>query len=67
MNGTQTLAVRMLAYVRERAKVEGVAFCLPVAFFYEAIRTGANPIFGVVHDGARMVRDEQEPHVGFFT
>lgn len=60
------LAGKMLAYVRDRARIEGVEFGLTLGFFAQAIRMGINPIFGVRHDGARMTGDDQEPHHGYF-
>ncbi len=60
------LAVKIRDYVKKRAKVEGVEFKLSLEFFEQAVMFGANPIFGVVHDGKKMLRDEQEPRKGFF-
>jgi hypothetical protein len=59
------LAVQLRDHIKARAKVEGVGFDLPLSMFEQAVALGAKT-FGVVHDGQRMIRDEQEPHPGFF-
>ena len=61
-----TLAKQLHDYIRHRAKAEKVVFDLPVSMFAGALSMGCNPIFGVVHDGRRMLWDEQEPWPGYF-
>lgn len=51
-------------YIRDRAAVEGVGFSLPFSIFTAAVSRGAK-VFGVVHDGQRMLFDEQEPFEGY--
>jgi hypothetical protein len=60
-----TLAQIIHDYIKLRASHEGVAFALPVRFFRDALTIGARPIFGVEHDGKRILSDEQEPYPGF--
>jgi hypothetical protein len=52
-------------YIKRRAKVEGVDFGLNVAFFEGVLDSGVTLIFGVEHDGKRILRDYQEPYPGF--
>lgn len=64
-NRPMTLAEQLQTYIRRRAKVEGVKFDLPLEIFERAVKAGAKT-FGVVHDGEKMLHDEQEPYPGFF-
>jgi len=61
----KTLAEQLHEYLKLRAQKEGVHFDLPREFSEKAAAVGAK-IFGVVHDGRHMLRDEQEPCEGFF-
>ena len=59
------LAEQIRNYIRHRAKQEGVEFRLSLSIFEKAVACGAI-IFGVHHDGEKMLRDDQEPYPGFF-
>jgi hypothetical protein len=59
------LSVQLRDYIRRRAHVEGVGFDLSLELFEKAVSVGAE-VFGIVHDGTRMLYDEQEPYDGFF-
>lgn len=61
-----SLAENMMEYIKRRAAQEGVKFDLPLSLFRECAEHGINPVFGVHHDGKRMLRDDQEPYPGFF-
>jgi len=61
-----SLAKRIMDYIKARAAKEGVGFSLPLSIFEEAVSINA-VIFGVHHDGNRMLRDDQEPEPGFFS
>jgi hypothetical protein len=64
---TSALARRIWAYLRERAKAEGLRFDQPdEGLIHLVLRAGGNPIDGVHHDGRKMLRDDQEPREGFF-
>ena len=60
------LAENMMEYIKRRAAVEGVGFDLPLSMFQECAEHGINPVFGVHHDGEKMLADDQEPYPGFF-
>lgn len=59
------LAEQLHSYIECRAKVEGVPFQLSLEYFESAVTIAAK-VFGVVHDGERMLFDEKEPYEGFF-
>lgn len=59
------LAVQLRDYIRDRASVEGVGFDLALSLFIMAVLRGMF-VFGVHHDGKRMLRDDQEPYPGYF-
>jgi hypothetical protein len=61
-----TLAEKMMEYIKRRAAVEGVGFDLPLDLFEDCVEGGVNPVFGVYHDGEKMLSDAQEPYPGFF-
>lgn len=59
------LAVQLRDYIRDRAAVEGAGFDLSLEFFGFAVLQNYW-VFGVYHDGKRLLRDEQEPYPGYF-
>ncbi len=63
---TSKLAVDLMNYIKKRAVVENVKFDLPLSLFHTCVVNRASPVFGVHHDGRRMLRDDQEPYEGFF-
>ena len=59
------LAVELRDYIRDRAAVEGQVFALPLVVFQAAVVLRWW-VFGVHHNGRRMIRDERQPHRGYF-
>lgn len=59
------LAVLLRDYIRDRAAVEQQSFDLPLSLFAMAVLRGMF-VFGLHHDGKRLVRDDQEPYPGYF-
>ncbi len=65
MTTNYRLARQIRDYVRDRAKIEGALFDLPLGLFNEAVHLGAAAIFGVYYDEVRILGDYQEPHPGY--
>jgi hypothetical protein len=59
------VAEELCEYMKIRAAVEEMSFNLPFDFFVQAVKY-ATDVFGVYHDGERLLFDEQEPYEGFF-
>ena len=53
------LAELLHLYLQHRAEVEGVDFALPLSYFQGAVIL-CRIIFGVEHDGERLLRDHRE-------
>lgn len=61
------LGNRLNAYLRDRARVEGVGYELSPEFFISAFHAGARTMFGVcICDHGEMLADAQEPYPGYF-
>ncbi len=61
------LGNRLDAYLRDRARVEGIGYALTPEFFIRAFRGGVRMMFGVdICDHGEMLGDDQEPYPGYF-
>lgn len=61
MSTTNTLAKQLYDYMTFRAKAEGKGHQLSEGFYRNALRKGANKIFGIVIHEGRLCGDIQNP------